>query len=117
MPELHDLRAEIDSLAGEIIHAYEELHLLYELSEGLTSSLSVADISSLVLDKLLHALNAGSAELSLASGSTRVDNPAISSPAEHSLTTTLRSAGAVLGQLEVTRPLEADAFSSADGKV
>jgi len=112
-----ELRAEIDSLAGEIIHAYEELHLLYELSEGLTASLSVADVTTLILERLLHALNSGTAELSLPSGTTRIANPAVTAAAEHRLATPLRSAGAIIGNLELTRPAGAEPFSSADGKV
>ena len=62
--ELHN---EIDSLAAEIVHAYEELHLLYELGEVLTSDLSVSQVTDLIVDKIVHALNAGHAELRLAS--------------------------------------------------
>ena len=53
--ELHN---EIDSLAAEIVHAYEELHLLYELGQVLTSDLSVSQVTDLILEKILHALSA-----------------------------------------------------------
>ena len=56
---------EIDSLAGEIVHAYEELHLLYELGEALTGQFTVAQAAELVLDKIRHALHAAWAELRL----------------------------------------------------
>ena len=48
------LHKEIDSLAAEIVHAYEELHLLYELGDVLTSDLSVSEVSNLIVDKILH---------------------------------------------------------------
>ncbi len=111
------LQAELDSLAAEIIHAYEELHLLYELSDGLTASLSVSDVGALILDKLLHALQAGTAQLSLPSGASSLANPALVGEPEHRLITPLRSAGSIIGQLEITRPSTAEPFSSADGKV
>src|SRR5688572_2375698 len=100
------LRAEIDSLAGEIVHAYEELHLLYELGEGLTSTLGLKDVPNLILEKILHALNAGDAELSLEDGqSTSLRSPTLYGTAggdEHHLTTTLRSAGVVVGRLSLS---------------
>src|SRR4051794_11970329 len=112
--------SEIDSLAAEIIHAYEELHLLYELSEGLTGSLSVGQATRLILEKILHALNAGYAELHLSSGTVRVWSPTLDGPAggsEHRLSAPLKSAGEVLGTLLVSRPRDAEPFSSADGKL
>jgi len=93
---------ELDSLAAEIVHAYEELHLLYELGEVLTSDLSVSQVTDLIVGKILHALNAGAAELGLASSSepvrvtrTGVDNAG----PDHRLTTTLRSAGEIVGTI------------------
>ncbi|HEY3060642.1 MAG TPA: EAL domain-containing protein [Chloroflexota bacterium] len=115
-----DPHAEIDSLAAEIIHAYEELHLLYELSEGLTANLSVGEATRLILEKVLHALTAGYAELHLRSGTVRVWSPSQDAPAggaEHRLSTALKSAGEVLGTLRVSRPADAEPFSSADGKL
>src|SRR5688500_17064389 len=61
---------EVSSLAAEIVHAYEELHLIYELAEVLTSQLTAAEATNLILGKILNALRAGSAELRLADGST-----------------------------------------------
>jgi len=115
------LRAEIDSLAGEIVHAYEELHLLYELGEGLTSTLGLANATNLILEKILHALNAGYAELSLEDGATTcLRSPTlygIAGDHEHHLTTTLRCAGDVVGRLSLSRPETVEPFSSADGKL
>jgi diguanylate cyclase (GGDEF)-like protein len=121
MTQDEQLRAEIDSLAGEIVHAYEELHLLYELGEGLTSTLGVTNATNLILEKILHALNAGYAELSLEDGATTsLCSPThygIAGGREHHLTTTLRSAGDVVGRLSLSRPETAEPFSSADGKL
>jgi hypothetical protein len=50
LPDPISSQAEIQSLAAEIVHAYEELHLLYELGEVLTSDLTVSDVSKLILD-------------------------------------------------------------------
>jgi len=111
---------ELDSLAAEIVHAYEELHLLYELGEVLTSDLSVSQVTDLIVGKILHALNAGAAELGLASSSepvrvtrTGVDNAG----PDHRLTTTLRSAGEIVGKISLARPPHDEPFSSADGKL
>ena len=60
-----ELQQEIESLAAEIVHAYEELHLLYELGEVLTTDLTVGEVSDLLVEKILHALNAGDARLAL----------------------------------------------------
>src|SRR5438067_8761851 len=49
---------EIESLAGEIVHSYEELHLLYELGERLTSQLTVPEAADVILEKLLETLHA-----------------------------------------------------------
>ena len=65
------LQQEIHSLAAEIVHAYEELHLLYELGQVLTSDLTVSEVTSLIVEKIFQALNAGDAELSLTSASLR----------------------------------------------
>ena len=113
--------AEIDSLAAEIVHAYEELHLLYELGEVLTSDLSVREVMNLIVEKILHALNASHAELALASSPLRVrishacDFESVSD--DHRLTTTLRSAGGLVGEIKLARCEEHEAFSSPDAKL
>jgi diguanylate cyclase (GGDEF)-like protein len=114
------LQQEIQSLAAEVVHAYEELHLLYELGEVLTSDLSVSGVTSLILEKILQALDAGDAELSLTSTSVpvRVSRAAVIGVGpDYRLTTTLRSAGDIVGRISLARPPEAGAFSSADGKL
>src|SRR5687767_6222078 len=97
MTQLGRLHAALDRLAGEIVHAYEELHLLYELGAGLTSTLGVANATSLILEKILHALNAGYSELSLEDGqTTSLSSPTLYGIAggdEHHLSTMLRCAG------------------------
>jgi diguanylate cyclase (GGDEF)-like protein len=106
---------EINSLAAEIVHAYEELHLLYELGEVLTSDLSVSDVINLIVDKIVHALNAADADLSLAS--TTGDGRLAHIGPDHRLETTLRSAGGVLGTLTVARAADDEPFSSPDAKL
>jgi diguanylate cyclase (GGDEF)-like protein len=116
----HSLQAEIHSLAAEIVHAYEELHLLYEMGEVLTSDLSVPDVTNLIVEKILHALNAGDAELSLASSAqpVRISRGTVGRvDPDHRLSTTLRSAGGTVGKLTLARPNTGQPFSSSDGKL
>ncbi len=111
---------EIDSLAAEIVHAYEELHLLYELGEVLSSDLGVSEVSYLIVDKILHALNADDAELKLMSSPVpvRLARALVGSvPTDHRLSTTLRSAGGVLGELRLARAHAGEPFSSPDAKL
>jgi diguanylate cyclase (GGDEF)-like protein len=114
------LHSEIDSLAAEIVHAYEELHLLYELGEVLTSHLGVAQVTDLIIEKILHALNAGAAELRLASSNqpVRLARTCVERAGpDHRLNTILRSAGEIVGSISVARAPEDEPFSSADGKL
>ena len=114
------LQQEIHSLAAEIVHAYEELHLLYELGQVLTSDLGVSEVTSLIVEKILHALTAGDAELRLASSSepVRVSRANVATAgADHRLSTTLRSAGEIVGGISLARSPDDEPFSSADGKL
>ncbi len=114
------LHSEIDSLAAEIVHAYEELHLLYELGEVLTSDLGVAQVTDLIIEKILHALNAGAAELRLAASKepVRLARTCVERAGpDHRLNTILRSAGEIVGSISVARAPEDEPFSSADGKL
>jgi len=114
-----DLKREIHSLAAEIVHAYEELHLLYELGEVLTSDLSVSDVTNLIVEKILHALNAGDAELRLESSEpVRITRAAVDSAGpDHRLETTLRTEGDIIGSISLARRPQEEPFSSADGKL
>jgi diguanylate cyclase (GGDEF)-like protein len=106
---------EIHSLAAEIVHAYEELHLLYELGEVLTSDLTVSDVVNLIVEKVVHALSARDAELRLA---TSTDAGRLSDVGpDHLLDTTLRSAGRAVGTLSLSRAPEDPPFSSPDAKL
>lgn len=62
---------EIDNLAREIVHAYEELHLLYELGESLARQFDGAGAADFVLEKIVGALGASFAELQLTDGTVR----------------------------------------------
>jgi diguanylate cyclase (GGDEF)-like protein len=114
------LQQEIHSLAAEIVHAYEELHLLYELGQVLTSDLTVSEVTSLIVEKIFQALAAGDAELSLTSASlpVRISRGSVGTAGpDHRLSTTLRSSGEIVGRISLARPANAEAFSSADGKL
>ncbi len=114
------LQDEIHSLAAEIVHAYEELHLLYELGQVLTSDLTVSEVTSLIVEKIFQALSAGDAELSLTSASlpVRISHGSVAAAEpDHRLSTTLRSSGEIVGRISLARPSSADSFSSADGKL
>ncbi len=114
------LQQEIHSLAAEIVHAYEELHLLYELGQVLTSDLTVSEVTGLIVEKIFQALNAGDAELSLTSASlpVRISRGSVATAGpDHRLSTMLRSSGEVVGQISLARTASADSFSSADGKL
>ncbi len=120
---------EVESLAGEIIHVYEELHLLYELGESLTSQRGVDATVDFVLQAIVGALHATWAELCLADGSVRACGErgdrqtssaaprSVAGEAASCLTTTLRSAGQITGSLLVARGPEAKPFSSIDAKL
>jgi diguanylate cyclase (GGDEF)-like protein len=114
------LQQEIHSLAAEIVHAYEELHLLYELGEVLTSDLSVSEVTTLILEKIEHALNADHASLTLVSSPAPVQSerePLSEVGPDHRLETTLRSAGGVIGFIVLARDERQEPFSSPDAKL
>lgn len=117
---------EIDNLAGEIVHAYEELHLLYELGESLTGQMNVARAADLILDKLLKTVPAARAELSLADTQVPIQirtgdlTESAEGPAaahEQQLGTVLRSRGEAIGQIVLVRPADAPPFSSGERKL
>jgi len=111
---------EIHSLAAEIVHAYEELHLLYELGQVLTSDLTVSEVTGLIVEKIFQALDAADAELSLTSASlpVRISRGSVATVGpDHRLSTTLRSSGEIVGRISLARTASADSFSSADGKL
>jgi diguanylate cyclase (GGDEF)-like protein len=113
---------EIDSLAGEVVHAYEELHLLYELGEELMGQVTVTQAAALIFDKVQQVLRAACAELS-------VDDPAGPLRIRHGedartvgrhpqrLSAALWSNGQHIGELILTRPHRAAPFSSAESKL
>jgi diguanylate cyclase (GGDEF)-like protein/PAS domain S-box-containing protein len=117
---------DIESLAGEVIHAYEGLHLLYGLGEALTTSLSVAtgtDLIHLILDQILATLPAAWAELTLVDDLATYRRPGLavaSAPeavaeSEHRLRAPLRSGGQEIGHLVLVRAPADPPFSSDEG--
>jgi PAS domain S-box-containing protein len=114
---------EIDSLARELVHAYEELHLLYGLGEALGDRLSVAAGAEIILEQTMAALHATRAELRLAdlAGTTFVRPAGAHAPAavglDRRLSAGLRGGGGIVGTIELLRSPEAPPFSSSDGKL
>ncbi len=120
---------EIESLASEIVHTYEELHLLYELGETLTSQLTVVEAADVILDKLVHTLHADWAELGYAEDG-EVTQPVqirasdgilpsavLPGLGKHRLTATLRNSGKMIGTIVLVRINGRTAFSSSDDKL
>ncbi len=126
--DLWTTNLELDSMAGEIVHNYEELHLLYEVGKLLTSQLSLDDAAGIVLRHIERALGAARVTLtleapreaifatsSMGSADLGADGPGRD---EHGhIQTTLFSGGQVLGTLAVGRAPGSPAFSSDDIKL
>ncbi|HEV7216674.1 MAG TPA: PAS domain S-box protein, partial [Chloroflexota bacterium] len=116
---------EIDSLSGELLRTYEELHLLYDLGEALTGQLPLAAASQLILDRIVNTLHPAWAELRLqAPGTvTRVVSERVPAfmpgivDAANQLRTTLRSSGEIIGSIVLGQLPDEEPFSSADGKL
>lgn len=117
---------ESESLASEILRVYEELHLLYELGDTLTSQLSSEQVVDLILEKILKTLRAARAELRLSdpdrtvySKSALPARPAslLQTDGEHHLSTLLRSGGHVTGSLDLLRSTNSAPFSAGDRKL
>jgi diguanylate cyclase (GGDEF)-like protein/PAS domain S-box-containing protein len=125
---------EIESLVGEIVHTYEELHLLYELGEALTSQLTLTEAADVILERLLHTLPADWAELTFNDGGVDdvqgessepmhvragLDTPPVAvlpGLGKHRLPATLRSAGQTVGTIVLVRVNGKEPFSSSDEK-
>ena len=113
---------EIDSLAGEVVHAYEELHLLYELGEALMGQITVYQAATLILDKLLHVVQAAHAEIIVDDPTTPVrihcgEDARAAGRNPQRLSATLWSNGQRVGDLVLIRSHRAVPFSSAEGKL
>ena len=117
---------EIASLAGEVVHAYEELHVLYELGEALTGYLTLTQVADMLLEKISNTLQPLWAELRFTDGQAPLhvrcsallgQERTAPSNTDHSLRTTLRIGGEILGEIRLARPAASEPFSSADGKL
>ncbi len=117
---------ELESLSSELLHTYEEMHLLYELGEALTGQLTLAQAAQLLLENLLAPLHAAWVELRLQTAQTPVFvafaecarvRPSGRHKDERTLSTTLRGAGTIVGTLAMGREGTDDPFSSADVKL
>jgi signal transduction histidine kinase/ActR/RegA family two-component response regulator len=115
---------DIESLAREVIHSYEELHLLYGLGETVTSQLVLSEqdrVIGLMLEKILGTIPASEVKLSLANDGAVFRRPAgsesadLDNPIQHDLLeAALKSGGQVVGTLSLYRPRDRQPFSSAD---
>jgi PAS domain S-box-containing protein len=115
---------EVDSLAREVVHAYEELHLLYGLGGALGDRLSVAAAAEIILEQTAAALGGARAELRLIDPEGTVfAHPAPRAPNGRAreggqrLTAELRSGGRAVGEIEIVRAAGGAPFSSSDGKL
>jgi diguanylate cyclase (GGDEF)-like protein len=116
---------EIDSLSGEIVHAHEELRLLYELADALADQLTVAQASEVIVEKLVTTLSAAWGELHLAGEQeplVRVNPRLLIAPLapgarDQRLDAALRSHGRVIGTIALVRLHGDPEFSSADIKL
>lgn len=119
---------ELDNLAGEIVHNYEELHLIYEVGKLLTSQLGLDDAAGIVLRHIEHALGAAQVVLtleapreavyatpSLAPGDAGIPNGP--GDGHYVIQTTLFSGGHTLGTLAVHRAPAGPPFSSDEIKL
>lgn len=65
LTELLDLEDAVASLTSEVVHSYEELHLLYSLGEALGGVLELEAACDLIVTSTVSALNASEATLQL----------------------------------------------------
>ncbi len=117
---------EIESLAGELVRTYEELHLLYELSEALAGELTAAAAADIILERILGTVRAAWAELTFTttygqvyakSGRRAGSENGKAGGEEQRLESTLRSRGQVVGNIVLARPADGQPFSSHDSKL
>jgi diguanylate cyclase (GGDEF)-like protein/putative nucleotidyltransferase with HDIG domain len=66
LEELLSFEDEVSSLTQEVVHSYEELHLLYELGSALGGVLDMEETCAMVVQAVLDPLGAASSSLSLA---------------------------------------------------
>lgn len=125
LEELLDLEGEVSNLASEIVHTYEELHLLYSLGEALGGVLDLNAACEMIVGAMVTPLNAGKASISveLGKGETVVAiatspyppadlmNPAARAEA------TLQVNGERIGALTLQGKFDAQEFSSGDVKL
>lgn len=70
LEEMLALEDEVFSLTHEVVHSYEELHLLYQLGAALNGVLDVKAAAEIVVAAMLTPLNAARATLTLNTGGT-----------------------------------------------
>ena len=116
---------ELDSLASELLRAYEELHLLYELGDALTGNLTVKQVAQVILDHLLKAVPVAWGEVRLSDSDERIGSQGANAEASllpsmdgvHHLSASLRAGGHLVGSIVLARPGADGPFSSAEAKL
>jgi diguanylate cyclase (GGDEF)-like protein/PAS domain S-box-containing protein len=125
LAEAWQVAHEIDNLASEIVHAYEELHLLYDLGEALTSQMSVSTAVELIMDKVLSTLPAIRVELHLGETNPVIFTKSVpgsdahvgAGGSSHVLVTHLKSSGKPVGKIVLVRAGSGEPFSSMESKL
>lgn len=122
--DMIELEDEVASLTGEVVHSYEELHLLYSLGGALGGVLDLVDACNLIVQSIAEPLNARRATLQLkqSAGGTRVSYQLDRGPDKECnpdarLSATLLVNGEEIGQIVLEGKIGANEFNSGDGKL
>ncbi len=125
MEDLLNLEQEINSLTQEVVHSYEELHVLYDLGTSLGGVLELDAVSQLIGQALLSSLQGGSVTVTLLwDGAERIaahlSRPVSQQQEVRSdalATASLCLRGTVIGTLTVAGKVGRNDFTSGDLKL
>jgi diguanylate cyclase (GGDEF)-like protein/putative nucleotidyltransferase with HDIG domain len=118
------LEGEVGNLAQEIVHSYEELHLLYHLGGALSVILNASAACTLIVDAVLDPLDAvyatitlkGEGDKHIVHRSTNRDECAETNR-DAQISTSLQVGGTFIGTLAVYGKRSGGDFSSGDAKL
>ncbi|MCL4833720.1 MAG: diguanylate cyclase [Caldilineaceae bacterium] len=125
LSELLDLEDVVASLTTEVVHSYEELHLLYSLGDALGGVLDLDAACQLIVRSTVTALNAAQASLRLTRSNrqeqvSQATNPdervAVQNPRAR-VSAALMVNGESIGQIMLEGKIDAPEFSSGDAKL
>lgn len=125
LEDLLMIEFELGSIVHEMVHSYEELHLLYDLGGALGGVLDVKAACSLIVQSVLKPLGAAQAMLSLVGHGTEqimaqavssADVLAVCNPQAHAVAI-LKVNGEPIGKLMIQGKLSAMDFSLGDLKL